>query len=319
MMHSQEAAAACRKSWLQHRVRRTRAIVFLGLLLICNVPVVAQSSTTNECVALLERITQDPSDLTSDGRYRPRLWDKPPPDARIFATERVAATGLTIMALPTDALTFAKIYDRPPSASELRELSAHRGDAIPDAVPSTAATLATTLANSNAKFVTFIGHNDRGQFRFPDGSSLRLYDIIRICIQHGKRAVFLSCEADQYVSGRAVGAVGELSFGEAAQLCNRLKAFLKDKATTSLDDVHVFMRSEEARVGFSYNVKYMLTRATATAAVSSIVALLVYVIDKVADASPEDPDLVAGGLHVGVNVGSDAVSLENPFLRSSAQ
>jgi hypothetical protein len=261
------------------------AVVFL---FSADVPLRAQNATsTDSCAALLNQITdRDPAEFSPDGRYRPRWWDIPPPDAAKFATDRVPTKEVSFVLLPNDAASFERVFDRPPSLSEIGEMQRQRLDRSSPLPTATEASLAAALQNSDAAYVTFIGHNDQGQLRFPDGSKMRLFDIARICTRYGKRAIFLSCKAEGHIGTVAAGAVGELEFGQALELSTRLRAYLAQQSLASLADVQTFLRNEERAVGFSYKVKYLVTRLSVGAGASSILALVVYVIDKLAVLEP---------------------------------
>ena len=272
-----------------------RANILLAAVAVVSfsaLPLLAQGVTpADSCAALLSKITErDPAEFSPDGRYRPRWWDTPPPDAAKFATDRVQTKEVSFVLLPTDAASFERVFDRPPSLSEMGDMQRHRVDRSSPLPAATEASLATALQSTDAAYVTFIGHNDQGMLRFPDGTKMRLFDIARICTRYGKRAIFLSCKAEGHVNTVAAGAVGELSFEQALELSARVRTYLAQQSTASLADVQMFLRNEERAVGFSYKVKYLVTRLTGAAGASSILALVVYVIDKLAVLEPKTYD-----------------------------
>lgn len=282
---------------------RVAKIFFAAVVVvfIADLPLRAQdAASTESCAALLNKITtdRDPVEFSPDGRYRPRWWDIPPQDAAKFATDRVPTKEISFVLLPNDATSFERVFDRPPSSSEVAEMQRQRFERSSPLPTATEASLATALQNSDAAYVTFIGHNDQGQLRFPDGSKMRLFDIARICTRYGKRAIFLSCKAEGHVGTVAAGTIGELEFAQALELSTRLRAYLAKESLASLADIQTFLRNEERAVAFSYKVKYLVTRLSVGAGASSILALVVYVIDKLAVLEPApDHELLTARRH----------------------
>ena len=113
-----------------------------------------------------------------------------------------------------------------------------------------------------------IGHNDKGMFKFPDGSWLGLADMAETCATHGKRCVFLSCEAQQHVSGAAaVGSARRLTHDEASTVANDIRG-LSDVGPVSLADVaDVLVRAQR-----KYQTNRLIVRAVGGGAVAILVA-----------------------------------------------
>lgn len=85
---------------------------------------------------------------------------------------------------------------------------------------------------ADGDFVTFVGHNEHGQFRLPSGQSVDMAELSAHCAEVGTACVFLSCSSSRVVDGSlgAVGTQGALTYDDAMAAMRALDRMLEREA-----------------------------------------------------------------------------------------
>jgi hypothetical protein len=126
--------------------------------------------------------------------------------------KRVKPLFRVFSAVPENADEFIRIRGRRPNWFELRDINKaiKSFDAIELATGGVVASRDKTkqgfinfVEKAEEELIIVIGHNERGNFYFGDGSNLPLKEMASLITQKGKRHCFLSCVARKYVEGPA--------------------------------------------------------------------------------------------------------------------
>jgi len=131
-----------------------------------------------------------------------------------------------------------------------------------------------------AAFVLLVGHNDKGRFRFADGSDTTI-DLIAQAARPDQRVIFISCQASEHLSGpNAAGTSRELTYPEAFEIAKSIQTYIKGVPDgLSLQAVKRQLEDTEANIGFKYKVKYFLMKAACAGGTVIVVALLISLAD----------------------------------------
>ena len=234
--------------------------------------------------------------LTGDGRdyYDNFLFTHPPQQAAGVASAPLPNTVSTFIVAPTDAKEYRNIFiatsgngTQPADltqaqASELTSVKAslkqtlgrNRPDDLSDK------SVEARIKADPASFVIVVGHNEKGEFRFADGTQTTI-DVMAQSARPDQRLIFISCEAAEHLTQpNAVGARRDLTYPEAFQIAKSIETYIAGiPAGLSLDAVKQRLESTEASIGVRYQVKYFLMKAACFGGTAIAVALLITLAD----------------------------------------
>jgi hypothetical protein len=271
-------------------LRKSLAVTLGWLLFAMSLPVPAQDKgIPSHCQVAMAGITGDGSDY-----YDNFLFTHPPKDAEVIASAALPNAVSTFVVAPTDAKEYQNIF-RPTAGttkhpadltqaqvSELTSVQASLKQTLgrdgPDDL--TDKSIEARIKADPAAFVIIVGHNDRGQFRFADGSETTI-DLMAKAARPDQRVIFISCEAARHLTQpNAVGARRELTYPEAFQIAKSIETYIAGvPAGLSLDAVKLRLGNTEATVGAKYQVKYFLMKAACAGGTLIVVALLITLFD----------------------------------------
>jgi hypothetical protein len=76
------------------------------------------------------------------------------------------------------------------------------------------ASLKALIADPNRNVLSIIGHNNSGRFVFPNGESVELSELARMCSTSSKHCIFVSCKSNLFL-GNQVGVARDITPSEA--------------------------------------------------------------------------------------------------------
>ena len=234
--------------------------------------------------------------ITGDGRdyYDNFVFTHAPQPAAAIASAALPNSVSTLVAAPTTASEYRNIFlpaSRPGShpadltQAQMSELTSFQtslkqtlGRDTPDSLADTS--IEARIKADPSAFVIVVGHNDKGQFRFANGTETTI-DSMAQAARPGQRLIFISCEAAKHLTqSNAVGVRRELTYPEAFQIAKNIETFIAAiPAGLSLDAVKQRLESTESSMGLKYQVKYFLMKAACTGGTLIVVALLITLLD----------------------------------------
>jgi hypothetical protein len=234
-------------------LKNVRSRIVAPLLVLMLAPAVAGAQTRADCIKRqLHRLLWDDkavpaAELTpvTDPTIRQTLFVQTPVEASF------AAYGV----VPEDNCVFKAVFGRTPTARDTTAVEKAR-TSLKALAPEFTANRMTAegfrefVRDADEQFLIIIGHNDAGKFRFADGEAMPLADMAGLCVDRGKRCIFLSCEAMKALPESAVGAAKPLTYEKAFFVATRLKRFgeqRRDKQSVSLDDIVKEMQSAQLK------------------------------------------------------------------------
>ena len=72
------------------------------------------------------------------------------------------------------------------------------------------------------KYFVLIGHNEDGKFFLPSGESMKLSEIEEYL--HGEKAIFISCNSNNYINDNSIGLDFKIRYNEAFQIITKIEA-----------------------------------------------------------------------------------------------
>lgn len=125
--------------------------------------------------------------------------------------------GKRLVAIADDADGFLRIFDKQPTGSEAAGLSGLFRKAedvgldvlIASGGVRQADLVVEALADPATSYLTLVGHNAAGSFRFADGSALELASLAPA---PGKVVAVISCESSDFVTGTTLGVPDPLTY-----------------------------------------------------------------------------------------------------------
>jgi len=139
-------------------------------------------------------------------------------------SQEFAHQGRVLVSVPRNETEFKKIFDRNPTALELKGMSEFDSVWRDEAIRvSSFAHFEESLATGREFGVTIVvGHNEDGRFRFLDGSVTNLSELETSCARKGSPCVFLSCSSSEHLHS-SPGVPRAITFEEAAFVSQRLR------------------------------------------------------------------------------------------------
>lgn len=136
----------------------------------------------------------------------------------------------------------------------------------------------TVIANSHSSFILILGHNDKGFFRFLDGSSAPLDDLVTAS-KPDQRMIIVSCKAEAMLSNQAAPRVAatqhDLTYAQAFEIAEKVQKYVASAgAHVSLEMVRQALQSAESRSRFTYNMG-ILVRPAVFASGAIVIALVI--------------------------------------------
>lgn len=109
------------------------------------------------------------------------------------------------------------------------------------------------ISHTDSEYLTFTGHNDKGNLILPNGDKIQLNKISELCLEFRKRCVFLSCKSKSYIkSKKSVGVNSDLTYSDASKLIHAI-----NKKSQFTDD-------EISYLEFSIYISEQLDKALST-------------------------------------------------------
>jgi hypothetical protein len=234
--------------------------------------------------------------LTGDGRdyYDNFVFTHVPQPAAVIASASLPNSVSTLVAAPTTAAEYRNIFlptsrsGSPPAQltqAQVSELSSFQaslkqtlGRDHPDNLSKTS--IEAQIKADRSAFVVVVGHNDKGRFRFADGTQTTI-DSMAEAARPDQRLIFISCEAAKHLTQpNAVGVHRELTYPEAFQIAKNIETYIAGiPAGLSVNAVKQRLESAESSIGVKYQVKYFLMQAACTAGTLIVVALIISLLD----------------------------------------
>jgi len=140
--------------------------------------------------------------------------------------KRVVVVGV----FPNDANEFQNIYRREPTYTEAIDMAKTQRQLARVNQPSlkfhpearTKSGFESLIRQAEEQTIIVAGHNEKGEFRFADGSSLNLTKIDTLLKEHNKQAIVLSCAANDYVLPGSPAATGTLTNRDAIRMIDSI-------------------------------------------------------------------------------------------------
>ncbi len=188
---------------------------------------------TSLCANHLANLSNEITDLA---------FDVVPPLARQAVRKEYPSTARLFIQLPVSDIDFRKIFGKKPvSASDKDELrdvreklkAVNRNDGDRGV---NADNFEKFLGSTKESFVVVVGHNERGTFKFLDGSGEGIGDLANACAAAGKLCVFVSCQSRSHLDNTgALGLSREVTFVQGIYIAKKVSEFINsrtEKATT---------------------------------------------------------------------------------------
>jgi hypothetical protein len=234
--------------------------------------------------------------ITGDGRdyFDNFLYTHPLQQAASIASAHLPNAVSTFVVAPTNVEQYRNIFQSsggnsaPPGdltqaqASELKSVQSSLKQVLgrdrPDDLTNNS--FAARIKADRAAFVLVVGHNDKGRFRFADGSETAI-DLIAQAARPDQRVIFISCEASSHLTQpNAAGTRRELTYPEAFQIAKSIQTYIESMpAGLSLDAVKQRLESAETNAEFKYQVKYFVMKAACAGGTAILVALFISLLD----------------------------------------
>lgn len=189
-------------------------------------------------------------------------------NARAVLNRELRPTVAVLSFVPETGVEYSRVYGRQPSAAVSKELDKN--------LAFTAAKLPlarhyarvgrnnfeSTLASIKENVVIIVGHNDRGTFRFLDGTSESVTELAESVGKYGKLPVFVSCRAAEFVSGTGVGTKTVLTSVAGLMIADQLSRSLGENPLrkVSVDSLATTTARFESSVNTKLMVNYMVIR-----------------------------------------------------------
>lgn len=234
--------------------------------------------------------------LSGDGRdyYDNFVFTRQPKEAASIASAPLPNAVSIFVVAPTDANQYRNIFRQTGSnATHPGDLTQAQSSELTSVQVSLKQTLGrdhpddlsgksveSRIKADTSSFVIVVGHNDKGQFRFADGTETTI-DSMAQAARPDQRLIFISCEAARHLTQpNAVGARRELTYPEAFQIAKNIETYIAGiPAGLSLDAVKQRLESTETNIGVKYQVKYFLMKAACFGGTVIVVALLITLLD----------------------------------------
>jgi hypothetical protein len=140
------------------------------------------------------------------------------------------------------------------------------------------------LQAKTASFVIVIGHNEQGQFRLLDGSSLFLDEIVASA-RPNQRVILISCDSTNQVSNKKLAATinREVTYDEAFEIADQISAFImRAGRPVSLAEIQPKLdKIVEGRQG--HKVAFFIMEAACTVGAAIVIALIIRDLDPCKD------------------------------------
>jgi hypothetical protein len=138
-----------------------------------------------------------------------------------------------------------------------------------------------TIRAAHVSYAIVVGHNERGDFRFTDGTHAPLYELANACASAGAVCVFLSCRAARWVGSSGTGAKKDLTFQESIQIADGLISAIKMAPTRiSVEDLGMQLTVIEKDVHLKYHIRYLVEIGCGVVAGAIVVAMIVSALPK---------------------------------------
>lgn len=272
--------------------RKSVSLVLTWFLVTLPIQAPAQDKPIqSHCNALLSGLGRGSH---GDDYYDDWVFHNAPKEAATVVSTVLPNTVATFIVSPTNEEEYHKIFkpDSPTSnqtenltqtqASELRSVKASLKDTLgrdrPDDLSGNS--VAARIRAAPASFVIVVGHNDKGDFRFPDGTSTTI-DSMAQAARPDQRLIFISCRAAEYLTQpNSAGARRELTYPEAFRIAKSIENQIAAiPVGLSIDGVKQRLESTEASIGVQYQVTYFLMKAACALGAAIVVALFISLAD----------------------------------------
>lgn len=270
--------------------RKSLALALAWLIVALPMQAPAQDKPIqSHCQVAMAGLTGDGSDY-----YDNYLFTHLPKQAVGIASVPLPNAVSTFVVAPTDAKQYRNIF-RPTGANAAHPQDLTQAQATE--LTSVQVSLKQTLGRDRpddlsdksvearikadpSSFLIVVGHNDKGQFRFADGTETTI-DLMAQAARPDQRLIFISCEAARHLTQpNAVGVRRELTYPEAFQIAKSIETYIASiPAGLSLDAVKQRLESTETNIGVKYQVKYFLMQAACFGGTAIVVALLITLLD----------------------------------------
>jgi prepilin-type processing-associated H-X9-DG protein len=208
-------------------------------------------------------------------------WSDPVPDLRENCSRRHSAsaasqakvereaTSAIMSQVPMSQGDFRAVFylERNLSAGELAEIeslqrfSTARGIDVVPTVKSNGG-FASYLEKEGAANVIVVGHNDKGNFVFLDGSRTHLWSLTEECEKARKNCIFVSCRSSSVLERGVVGVKRDLTLEEGIYIADRLQAWLKEqKGSVTVEQMAAQMSSIETKAYLKYHVSFIVMKS----------------------------------------------------------
>ncbi|RWA68843.1 hypothetical protein [Mesorhizobium sp.] len=210
-----------------------------------------------------------------------------------YFAKAVPASNSTFAVFPTSDAEFAKIFETSASkgnsvqlASELELLQSVSN--ITFAKPTDGfQEFQKFLDNSSTAYVTVIGHNNDGNFRFLRGGDIHLTAMAEACNAAQKRCIFLSCRSELFGvggnEGENVGIRSDITFGDAALIADALNRQLFNDSEKKASFFNISDQLPSVISALEFSAKTARTARTTiipVVGVGSVPLIIVLVNDK---------------------------------------
>lgn len=226
-------------------------------------------------------------DLGRGHLVRLAITDIPPAEAE-WVVGPVEPTARLFLHVPTKAMEFEATMGRKPTASDQAELrrAARQVDNLAGFIVDRSAPegeLRSNFEKYGENIFIFVGHNDKGRFRFLNGTSRPMREVVGGCMAAQKACVFLACHSSTYTQdGPAIGVSDRLNFVEALHVAAALGKQLSAKGgkRASMADVRDWLSGVTLTAARRTRVMNVALRASEVGGAAFLVALLVEALDE---------------------------------------
>jgi hypothetical protein len=223
--------------------RRALTAAFLVLLILLDAGKVYSEEVIDVCLYHLRRMFE-PSEAHKG------FWEL---DGIAFSdTPKVAVPELKklrapkaryLLHLPTNTEEFVTIFKRETSLKDTSDVSSAARRIASLGLSKDTSKWSTVardgiIGDIGEDILVFVGHNEKGEFRFLNGYSTGISELANACRGAGKVCIFLSCNSLAYApDGSSVGVPSALSFAESLKILEAIDSQLRARRATGGEKV----------------------------------------------------------------------------------
>ena len=119
------------------------------------------------------------------------------------------------------------------------------------------------IKENDSPFIAILGHNENGMFKFSGNSEMKLNDMAKICNQHNKNCIFISCSSNDWIKEHNQLSIKPvINYNEAIYIINKLSSQVVSlHRNTSIKELSKELELIVAKSKINTKVKYIVDKS----------------------------------------------------------